>query len=202
MSQKDLIKSITNSDESAFNQLIADPHHRSLDSASIKGAQIGAMRIHTIDCANTEWEACLFDGTTFEGVNLEGAFFNGCTFHDCIFKDIINFSGTAFDGCVWQKSGIIDPKTDLDSTELTNCQLKECTLQNIHFAEATLESLTINGGSLCNINGEAELKSVVLRSVNVDKFDTSEMTLSNCTASGCDKIPDGFKACEGRRRRV
>ena len=202
MSQKDLIKSIQNSDESVFNQLIEDPHHQSLESASIKGAQIGAMRIHTIDCANTEWEACLFDGTTFDGVNLEGAFFNGCTFHDCSFKNIANFADTAFDGCVWQKSGIIDPQSDLNNTELTNCQFRDCTLQNIHFAEATLESLTFNGGQISNLSGEADLKSVVLRSVSVDHFDTSEMSLSNCTASGCEKIPDGFKACEGRRRRV
>ena len=202
MSQKDLIKSIQNSDESAFNQIIADPHHQSIESASIKGAQIGAMRIHTIDCANTEWEACIFDGTIFDAVSLEGAFFNGCTFHNCSFKNISNFSGTAFDGCVWQKSSITDPGSDLDATELTNCQFKECILQNIHFADAILESLTFNGGSVSHVSGTAELKSVVLRSVNVDRFETSEMSLSNCTASGCEKIPAGFKACEGRRRRV
>ena len=200
MSHKDLVKAIQNSDGAAFDKLVEAGS--SLDSASFKGTQIGAMRIHTVDCTNTEWEACIFDGTTFDGVVLEGAFFNGCTFHNCTFSHIASFTDAAFDGCVWQKSSILDPAADLEGTELTNCQFKDCTIQNLHFAEGTLQSLTFNGGKLTNLSGEAEVKSVTLRSVEVDNFDTSEMTLSNCTASGCEKLPKGFVACEGRRRRV
>ena len=198
MSQKDLIKAIQNSDESSFNELIAK--NKTLDAASLKGAQIGAMTIHTIDCSNTEWEACIFDGTHFEGLNLQGAFFNGCTFHDCIFSHCI-LAEASFDGCVMHKSQIIDTE-DLEAAEITNCQFKECVLKNMHFVDATLQSLTMTAGSLDAINGIAELKSIVLRNVEVTNFNTSEMTVSSCTASGCSSVPKGFVASEGKRRRV
>ncbi len=199
MSQKDLIKAIQTSDESLFNELISNKA-KSLDAASFKGAQIGAMTIHTIDCSNTEWEACLFDGTTFDGVNLQGAFFNGCSFHGCKFtKNIL--AEASFDGCVWQKSSITDAE-DLEAAEITNCQFKECIFQNLHFVDGTLESLTIASGKMENISGIAELRSVALRNVEIDNFDTSEMTVSACTASGCTQIPGNFVLSEGKRRRV
>ena len=146
MSQKDLVKAIQSSDESIFNQIVSDGKNTSLEGESFKNSQIGAMRIHTINMANTEWEACLFDGTTFENVDLEGAFFNGCTFHDCHFIHIANFSDTAFDGCVWKNSEIADPQGDEDGKieclEISNCQFRDCILRNIQFAESTLQSLS------------------------------------------------------------
>ena len=202
MNKKDLIKSIQNSDGAAFDSLVAEAGKASLETASFKGAHVGCMRLHTVNLANTEWEACIFDGTTFDGVDLSGAFFNSCTFHDCVFLRIADFSDAAFDGCVWQKSGIEEPQCDLDGVEMTNCQLKDCTLKNLHFSESTLQSLTFNGGRIENVNGDAEMKSVTLRSVEIENFDTSEMSLSNCTASSCKKLPEGFRACEGCRRRV
>ena len=203
MSQKDLIRSIQSSDGSAFDRIVAESPDVSLETVSFKSLQIGAMRIHDINAANTEWEACLFDGTTFENVDLEGAYFNGCTFHDCHFKGITNFDDTAFDGCVWKNSEIIDPAQEcIECIEISNCQFRDCTLQNIHLAESTFQSLSFSGGKIQNISGDAEIKSVALRTVDVVDFDTSEMTLSNCTASGCTHVPAGFKACEGRRCRV
>ena len=201
MNKKDLVKSIQNSDGAAFDGLAAQPN-ASLESAGFKGAHIGCMRLHTISLANTEWEACIFDGTTFDGVDLSGSFFNSCTFHDCVFRHIADFSDAAFDGCVWQKSGIEDPECDLENMEITNCQFRDCMLKNLHFVESSLQSLTFNGGRIENVNGDAEMKSVTLRSVEVEKFDTSDMSLSNCTASSCETLPKGFTACEGRRRRV
>ena len=206
MSQKDLVKAIQSSDESIFNQIVSDGKNTSLEGESFKNSQIGAMRIHTINMANTEWEACLFDGTTFENVDLEGAFFNGCTFHDCHFIHIANFSDTAFDGCVWKNSEIADPQGDEDGKieclEISNCQFRDCILRNIQFAESTLQSLSFSGGKIENISGDAEVKSVALRNAEVEKFDTSEMTLSNCTASGCTNVPKGFVLSAGKRCRV
>ncbi len=198
MSQKDLCKAIQTSDESLFDELIAKD--KTLDAASIKGAQIGAMTIHTIDCSNTEWEACIFDGTVFEALNLQGAYFNGCTFHNCTFNKAI-LAEASFDGCVWHKSKIVDAE-DLEAVEITNCQFKECALQNMHFVDGTLQSLTMTSGTIESISGIAELKSIVLRNVEIKDFDTSEMTVSSCTASGCSSIPKGFVASEGKRRRV
>lgn len=198
MSQKELIKAIQTSDESAFNDLIEK--NKTLDAASFKGAQIGAMTIHTIDCSNTEWEACIFDNTTFEALNLQGAYFNGCTFHDCTFTKAI-LAEASFDGCVLHKCRILDAE-DLEAIEITNCQFKECTLENLNFVDGTLQSLTINSGTMKSISGIAELKSIVLRNVDVSDFDTSEMTVSSCTASGCTSVPKGFTASEGKRRRV
>lgn len=199
MSQKDYIKAIQTSDESLFNELITGKS-KSLEAASFKGSQIGAMTIHTVDCSNTEWDACIFDGTNFDALNLQGAFFNGCTFHGCRISKAI-LAEASFDGCVLQKS-IIEDAEDLEAVEMTNCQFKECELRNLHFVDGTLESLTITSGKLDNISGIAELKSIVLRNVEVESFDTSEMTLTACTASGCSQIPKGFLASEGKRRRV
>ncbi len=210
MSQKELLKAIETTDNAMFDEVVSripdDPltSKINLENCEIKGKQIGAIRIHSINCANMEWEACIFDGTTFDGVDLEGSFFNGCTFHDCIFKNIINFSDVAFDGCVWQKSGIIDPdeNNDLNAFSMTNCQFKECQFRNLHFVEGVLESVSFTGGCIDHVDGEATLKSVVLRSVEVNSFDTSEMEMTNCTASGCAKVPKGFVNREGRRCRV
>lgn len=198
MSQKELIKAIQNSDESSFNDLIEK--NKTLDAASFKGAQIGAMTIHTVDCSNTEWEACIFDSTRFENLNLQGAYFNGCTFHDCVFSKTI-LAEASFDGCVLHKCKIVDTE-DLEAIEITNSQFKECVLENMHFVDGTLQSLTVTSGAMKSISGIADLKSIVLRNVDVSDFDTSEMSISSCTASGCTSIPKGFIASEGKRRRV
>ena len=200
MNSKAIIKSIENSDESGFAQVLAGDAAPSLGAGSFRGLHVGPMRIHTISCENTEWEACLFDGTTFDGIDFRGAFFNGCTFHECRFANAV-LAQASFDGCVWQKSAIADPR-DLEAAELTNCQFKDCELTGLHFLDSVLESLTISGGVMRDWNGAAGLKSVVLRNVDADAIDTSEMTLTACTASGCPKIPAGFSAVEGRRRRV
>ena len=198
MSQKDLIKAIQSSDESIFNEVITKD--KSIEGATLKGAQIGAIRIHTIDCANTEWEACIFDGTTFDGVNLQGAFFNGCTFYNCTFKNAI-LAEASFDGCVLNRSAIVEAQ-DLEAAELTNSQFKECTLSKLHFVDTVLESLTVTSGQINEVSGIATLKSVVLRNVSVTDFDTSEMELTGCMASGCTSVQKGFTASEGKRRRV
>ena len=198
MSQKDLIKAIQSSDESIFNEVIAKDS--SLDGATIKGSQIGMMRIHSIECCNTEWEACIFDGTIFDNINLQGAFFNGCTFYNCTFKNDI-LAEASFDGCVFNKSTIVEPE-DLEATEITNSQFKDCTLSKMHFVDSVLDSLTMTAGKLETISGIATLKSVVLRNVEVTDMDTSEMELSGCIASGCSSVPKGFTASEGKRRRV
>ncbi|MBO5752308.1 MAG: pentapeptide repeat-containing protein [Proteobacteria bacterium] len=198
--KKALIKAIQASDEAIFNEALQGTGEKSLDAATLKDLHIGAMRIHSIDCQNTEWEACIFDGTTFDGVDLQGAFFNGCTFHNCTFQHNI-LAEASFDGCVWQKSSLVHAE-DLEAFELTNCQLKDCVLEDLNFLDSTLESLTVTAGTLKSLSGIAELKSVVLRNVTVESFDTSEMELSACTASGCTSVPKGFVACEGKRRRV
>ncbi|MBO4351826.1 MAG: pentapeptide repeat-containing protein [Proteobacteria bacterium] len=198
MSQKDLIKAIQNSDESIFNEVISKD--KSLEGATIKGSQIGAMRIHTIDCGNTEWEACIFDGTEFDSINLQGAFFNGCTFYNCTFKNVI-LAEASFDGCVFNKSSILEPE-DLEAAEITNSQFKECTLSKMHFVDSVLESLTMTAGKIESMSGIATLKSVVLRNVEVTELDTSEMELTGCIASGCTSVPKGFVVSEGKRRRV
>lgn len=197
---KALLKAIQASDEAIFNEALQGSGEKTLNAATVKGAHIGAIRIHTVDCKNTEWEACIFDGTTFDGVDLQGAFFNGCTFHNCTFQNNI-LAETSFDGCVWQKSSLVHAE-DLEAFELTNCQLKDCLLDGLKFLDSTLESLTITSGTLKSVSGIAGLKSVVLRNVNVEDVDTSEMELSACTASGCSSVPKGFVACEGKRRRV
>lgn len=198
MSAKDLVKAILSSDESRFNE-IATPES-SLEAATFKNAHVGAIRIHTVDAENTEWEACLFDGTTFDGISLQGAFFNGCSFHHCTFKNAI-LAEASFDGCVWLRSTITEAE-DLEAIELTNCQFKECEFSDLHFVDGTLESLTFSAGTLRNLSGIAQLKSVALRGVDVESFDTSEMTIASCTASSCTNIPKGFTASEGKRRRV
>ena len=200
MSKKDLLKSIQATDESLFDAALSADKTPTLDNASIKGAQIGAMRIHTVDCSNTEWEACIFDGTHFDGLNLQGAFFTGCSFHNCTFSNAI-LAEASFDGCVLHKTQLLSPE-DLEAAELTNCQFKECVLEDMSFLDSSLESLTITSGTLRRISGIATLRSIVLRNVTVEDFDTSEMTLSGCTGSGCTALPKGFTASEGKRRRV
>lgn len=200
MSSKEIIKAIESSDNGTFDALVQKDKSASLDSASLKSLQVGALRIHSVDCKNTEWEACLFDGTTFDGVDLQGAYFNGCTFHECEFRNAI-LAEASFDGCVWQKSAIREAE-DLEAVEFSNCQFKACDLEDLNLVDGVLESLTITDGTIRNVDGIAELKSVVLRNVDVDNFDTSEMTLMACTSSGCTQVPRGFATCEGRRRRV
>lgn len=200
MSSKEIIKAIEASDNGTFDALVEKNKSASLDSAALKSLQIGSLRIHSVDCSNTEWEACLFDGTTFDGVDLQGAYFNGCTFHDCEFRGVI-LAEASFDGCVWQKSAIREAE-DLEAVEFTNCQLKACDLEDLNFVDGVLDSITITEGSIKNVDGIADLKSVVLRNVVIDNFDTSEMTLMACTSSGCTQAPRGFSTCEGRRRRV
>ncbi|MBR4985585.1 MAG: pentapeptide repeat-containing protein [Proteobacteria bacterium] len=200
MSKKELLKSIQASDEALFNEALSNDREPTLDNASIKGAQIGAMRIHTVDCSNTEWEACIFDGTFFDSLNLQGAFFNGCSFHNCTFSGSI-LAEASFDGCVLHKTQIIAPE-DTEALELTNCQFKECSLEEMNLLDSSLESLTITSGCLKNITGIASLRSIVLRNVAIENFDTSEMEIAACTASGCTEVPKGFTASEGKRRRV
>jgi len=197
---KELTKAIKTSDESIIDHLLEKNASLSLESASFKGENIGAMRIHDVNCANTEWEACLFDGTVFDGIDLQGAYFNGCTFHQCSFKNAI-LAETSFEGCVLKGTSIADTE-DCEALEITNCQFQECEFVNVHLLDATLESVTITNGKISGFDGPAELKSVVLRNVEVSEFDTSEMTLTACTASQCAKLPAGFKAVEGKRRRV
>ena len=110
MSSKEIIKAIESSDNGTFDALVQKDKSASLDSASLKSLQVGVIRIHSVDCKNTEWEACLFDGTAFDGVDLQGAYFNGCTFHECEFRNAI-LAEASFDGCVWQKSPLAKPKT-------------------------------------------------------------------------------------------
>lgn len=200
MSSKEIIKAIETSDGGAFDALVGKDKSATLEAASLKSLQVGGIRIHSVDCANTEWEACLFDGTVFDGVDLQGAYFNGCTFHDCEFCNAV-LAEVSFDGCVWQKSAVRDAE-DLEAAEFTNCQFKACDLENLHFLDTVLDSLTITDGAMRHIGGIAELKSVVLRNVSIDGFDTSEMSLTACTSSGCTQVPSGFATCEGRRRRV
>lgn len=197
---KEILKAIQASDEAMFQSALDGASEKSIDGATVKGAHIGAIRIHSIECTNTEWEACIFDGTTFDAVDLQGSFFNGCTFHHCTFSGNV-LAEASFDGCVWQKSVISNPE-DLEAFELTNCQFKDCRLEGLNFLDSTLESLTVSAGSLNDISGIAELKSVVLRNVSVESFDTTEMEVNACTASGCTSVPKGFVACEGKRRRV
>lgn len=200
MSSKEIIRAIEKSDESAFEDVLGRVKEASAEGASFKGLHLGAMCIHDISCVNTEWEACIFDGTSFEGVDLQGAYFNGCTFHECRFEKSV-LAEASFDGCVWQKSEISDAE-DLEGLEVTNCQFKDCVWRGLQFVDSTLESLTISSGRLEHLSGIADLKSVVLRNVTVEHVDTTEMSLSGCTASGCSEVPRGFTACEGRRRRV
>ena len=200
MSKKDLLKSIQASDEALFNEALSGTKTPTLDNASIKGAQVGAMRIHTVDCSNTEWEACIFDGTHFDGINLQGAFFNGCSFHNCTFSNAI-LAEASFDGCVLHKCHILSPE-DLEASEFTNCQFKECALESMNFLDSSLESLTITSGTLTHLSGIATLRSIVLRNVTIEDFNTSEMEITACTASGCNVVPKGFTASEGKRRRV
>lgn len=200
MSAKEIIKAIEESDEGKFNSLVDKSKSPSLDSATLKSLHVGQMKIHTVDCTNTEWSACIFDGTTFDGVDLQGALFNACTFHDCTFSNAI-LAETTFDGCVWQK-GALQNAEDMEAAEFMNCQLKECALENLHFLDTIFTSVTLTKGAIKNVDGIADLKSVVLRDVEIDAFDTSEMTLTACTSSGCSTVPKGFSTCEGRRRRV
>ena len=195
---KDLVRAILNSDESHFNELAVKD--ATLDAATFKNAHVSALRIHTIDASKTEWEACIFDGTVFENISLEGAFFNGCSFHNCVFRHVV-MTETSFDGCVLHKTQIRSA-ADLEAAEITNSQFRECDLSDLHFVDSTLESLTFTAGAIRNVSGTAEVKSVALRGVTVEGFDTSEMTVSGCTASACDVVPAGFAASAGRRRRV
>ena len=197
--QREIIKAITTTDESILNDLLDKGAALSLDSASLKNERVGGMRIPPLDASNTEWEACLFDGTTFERVNFGGAFFNACTFHGCTFV-ACDFSGASFDGCVFKRTAMEEPK--LDDAELTNCQLQACALKQWHLNETTLESLTISEGEIANLDGTGTLKSVVLRGVSVNGAETREMDVSMCTASACSSVPAGFKAVEGKRKRL
>ncbi|MCL2325958.1 MAG: pentapeptide repeat-containing protein [Proteobacteria bacterium] len=200
MVQKEITKAIKASDEGLLEALLASHADLSLEAASFKGDHIGAIRIHGVDAGNTEWEACIFDGTVFDGLNLQGAFFNGCTFHNCTFRSTI-LAETAFDGCVLHRTTFGDTE-DAEGLELTNTQFRDCSLVNLHLLDASLESLTITQGRLAGIDGVATLKSVVLRNVTIEGFDTGEMTLTGCIASGCNVTPEGFTASEGKRRRV
>ncbi len=199
MSQKDWIKAIQTTDESLFNEL-AEGKEPSLEAASFKGIQIGPMRLHTVDATNTEWEACIFEGTEFDGLDLQGAFFNGCSFHGCTFNNTI-LAEVSFDGCVIHKTKFLEPE-DLEAAEFKNCQFKDCELKNLNCLDTIFESVSISNGSMSDIDGIAELKSVTLRSVNVENFNTEEMTLSKCSCSGCSSVPKGFTVSEGKRLRV
>lgn len=200
MSQKDLIKAVQQSNSIVLEQLIKADPELSMEAASFNGEHINALTIRDIDCSNTEWEACIFESCSFINVNLEGAFFNGCTFHSCTFSGN-DLSEMAFDGCVMQRTKI-SSSSDIDGLEFSNSQLKDCVLEDLSFVDSNLLCLTISQGSIARLSGSATLKSVVLRSVEIDDFDTSDMVLTACTASGTDPVPEGFTAVKGNRRRV
>ncbi len=198
INSKDLIKAIRTSDESIFNRL--PDKTVSISGAGFKGDHIAAIRMHGIACPDTTWENCIFNDVEFNAIDFQNAKFTSCSFHQCRFTQTI-LAETVFEGCVFNHTTFIETE-DAEALVINNCQFQESVIKNIHFIDTNITSSTYTQGELTDIDGEGTLKSFVLRDVAINHFDTSDMTVSACTATGCKTLPTGFKSVEGRRRRV
>jgi len=165
-------------------------------SETFEGLSFREMDFGRVTLRNTEWNGCMFEKCTF-GV-LDGSLFEGCTFVDCNF-DRARLEGVSFDGAVFQRTSF--KGCVVQDSEWNGVDLTECVFSDLAFDGVSWDAATLRGGKLAQISGDASLSGVTLRDVDVDSFDTSEMTLTGCVASGAT-IPDGFDRLTGRRRRA
>ncbi|MFA5623587.1 MAG: pentapeptide repeat-containing protein [Bradymonadales bacterium] len=201
MAKNEWLKAFKNADNEAIKRLLEENEAvLSLEAASMNGGHYSGLVLKALNLENTEWDACIFDNVEFIDCNLTGALFNASTMFAVKFESC-QLSDASFDGCVMQRSSLANI-SDSEGLELTDCQLKECTLENIDFADARLHALSFTSGRIARVSGEAELSGIVLRGVEVEAFDTSEMQVLRCTASGMSEVPEGFILYDGRRKRV
>lgn len=200
MANKEWLKAFQSSNNDAIRRLCSDGEGQSVEGESFKNGHYSTLSFCGINFSNTEWDACIFDNVEFISCDFSGAFINASTLQGVKFEDCI-FDDASLDGCVMQRTSFI-ALSQCEGMEMTDSQLKESVLTNLTLLDARLTSLTFTGGRITNIAGSAELNGVVLRNVEVENFDTSDMNVQRCTASGVAEVPAGFLLCAGKRKRV
>lgn len=169
-----------------------------LSGATFKGATTGNFDFSGVDFSNTEFEDCVLTRVNWAGADLSGAYFRGTTLIECDLSGA-NLEGAAFDGCVLKR--VIAAGATWMETELTGVEIDSCTISDADLSGAAWESVTVNNGGLSNVSGGAELTGVTIRSTELDRFDTTQMTLARCS-SNAEPPPEGFRGLTGRRTRL
>lgn len=193
---KPFFKAFRSGDVEAVHKLLNE--RVDLSGATFKEAATGNFDFRELDFSNTEFEDCVLTGVNWAGADLSGAYFHGSTLIECDLSDA-NLDGAAFEGCVIKKVTLAGAA--LTDTEVSGTEMDRCVLSNSSLDGAAWESVTVNGGRIENVSGEAELTGVTVRDAEIVNFDTGAMTLARCT-SNATPPPAGFRALTGRRTRL
>lgn len=197
---KALFHAVRKGDSAALADLRAEGGALSLAGETFKGAQIIDCDLSGIDLTNTEWDECSFDRVVFGDCNLEGAYFTGSMILSTAFRGG-SFEGGSLEGCVMKNCEI--DAINVVATEFSDLQLSATAFRNLELDEIEWRSVVMNEGRIESVRGvSGTLAGMTLRQVELSAFETSALTVENCTTTPVDVVPAGFVAREGRRRRI